>query len=154
MTQQLDAAMRERYGLDRNPWPARIIVGAVVVIYVGLLIFFGARLTTDPIDARLLLWQQPQPDRVDLLFEVNKPTDQAVTCVLRGQDSDRIDVGYATVEVPAGQGYVQQEYQLRVIAPASLIELLACGPAGEPLRVPPAAFPPGIVPPEQPWQSE
>ena len=149
--QEYSPQMRQRYGLDRNPWPARIIVGAVIVAFAAVLVLFAVRLTSQPIEARLLVWQQPQPDRLDITFEMNRPEGLAVACVLRAQDADRVDVGYATVSVPGGPGYVQQTYSMRVIAPAGTVEILGCGEAGEQLRVPPPAFPPGVVPPEQPW---
>lgn len=148
----LSPAMRARYGLDRNPWPLRAGAAVVIAVYAAILILFANQVTEAPIQARLVVWQQPAPDRVDVTFEVRRPADLALTCVVRAQDGDRVDVGYATTEVPAGTEYVQTTYQLRVLAPAAVVELLACGPADEPLRVQPAAFPPGVVPPTQPWE--
>lgn len=148
---QLSPAMRERYGLDRNPWKLRALVIVVVVLYVGGLVFFGTRLTTDPINPRLLTWTQAQPDRVDLLFEVYRPGDIALSCLLRAQDADRNDIAYVVVEIPPGESYVQEQYQLRTLGEAALVELLTCAPQGEQLRAPPPQFPPGIVPPAQPW---
>lgn len=143
--------MRQRYGLDRNPWPARLVSAAALVGFAGILVFFAIRLTDAPINPRILLWQQPAADRVDITFEVNKPAGMAVTCVLRAQDADRTDIGYATTDLEPAAGYVQSTYRMRVIAPAGYVELLACGPTGEPLRVPPPAFPPGVAAPQQPW---
>jgi hypothetical protein len=143
--------MRSRYGLDRNPWPVRIGAAAVVVVFLGLLAGVAVLATGTPVSSRLLLWQQQGPDRVDVTFEVRRPATVAVTCVIRAQDSDRVDVGYASTELPPGAEYEQETFRLRVLAPASVVEVLGCGPAGEPLRVQPAAFPPGVVPPAQPW---
>jgi hypothetical protein len=151
---QMSPAMRQRYGLDRNPWPVRILIAVAVGLFTALLVFFALRLTDQPIEARLLVWQQPQLDRLDITFEVNKPAGLATTCVLRAQDGDRVDVGYSSVELPAPPGYAQQTYRMRVLGPASVVEILACGPTGEPLRVPPPVFPPGVVPPEQPWTDQ
>jgi hypothetical protein len=145
--------MRQRYGLDRNPWPSRIISGLVLLGFAGILVFFAMRLTAAPITPRLLLWQQLADDRLDITFDVNKPAGMAVSCVLRAQDADRTDIGYATTELDAAPGYQQATYQMRVIAPAAYVEILGCGPTGEPLRVPPAAFPPGVAAPTQPWSA-
>ncbi len=149
--EQLTPEMRQRYGLDSNPWPGRIAAAAVILGCAAALAFFAVRLTDGPTDARLLVWQQPQPDRLDITFDVTKPAGLTVACVLRAQDAQRVDLGYAQAELRSAQEYVQLTYQMRVIGPASYVEILACGPSGEPLRVPPPAFPPGVVPPEQPW---
>ncbi len=143
--------MRERYGLDRNPWPSRIAAGLTIAVFTVVLGYFAVQLTTEPIDARLLVFQQVQPDRVDITFEVNRPAALAVACVLRAQDGDRVDVGYAEATLPAGSDYVQPTYSMRVIGPVGVVEILGCGPSGEPLRVPPPAFPPGVLAPDQPW---
>jgi len=147
----LSPAMRQRYGMDRNRWPARAAAALALLVYVAALGYIALQVTDRPIEARLLVWQQPQPDRVDITFEVRKPEGLAVTCVLRAQDGDRVDLGYAQTDLAAAPGYVQQTYRMRVIGPAGGIEILGCGPQGEPQRVPPPAFPPGVVPPDQPW---
>ena len=36
-------------------------------------------------------------------------------------------------------------------APAFIVEILACEAGSPPQRVVPPQFPPGVVPPEQPW---
>jgi len=148
---ELSPAMRERYGLDRSPWPGRLLAIAVITGFVAAMVYVGVQLARTPIEAQLLVWQQPSPDRIDITFEVRRPASLDVRCVLRAQDADRVDVGYAEALVPAGSNYVQQTYQMRVIAPVGVVEILGCGDAGQPQRVPPPAFPPGVVPPEQPW---
>lgn len=147
----MSPAMRQRYGLDRNPWPGRLLAGALILAFAAALTYVGIQLLRDPISTRVLVWQQVQQDRVDVTFEVRRPAGLDVECVLRAQDGDRVDLGYATVLLPAGSDYVQDTYPLRVIGPAAYVEVLACGKAGEPQRVPPPAFPPGVVPPLQPW---
>lgn len=151
MAGDLSPQMRQRYGLDRNPWPLRIFSAAVVAAFLAALVALAVKLTAAPITPRILLWQQPQPDRVDITFDVSKPAGMAVSCVLRAQDADRTDLGYATVDLQPAPRYQQTEYSLRVLGRAVYIEILACGPTGERLRVPPPNFPPGVVPPAQPW---
>lgn len=151
--QTMSPAMRERYGLDRSPWPGRLIGSLVVAGFLVAMGYVGVQMARTPIDAQILVWQQPSPDRVDITFEVRRPAGLALTCVLRAQDADRVDVGYAEAELPAGADYAQQTYRMRVIAPAGVIEILGCDESGQPQRVPPPAFPPGVVPPAQPWTS-
>ena len=143
--------MQERYGLDRRPIGPRIGVAVLVVAFVGALVYVTLGLTRSPIEARLLTWEQPSPDRVDMTIAVRRPADVAVTCVLRAQDGDRVDVGYAVVDIPVGEDSVQLTYALRTLAPAYNVELLGCSADGAP-QVPPPQFPPGVVPPEQPYE--
>jgi hypothetical protein len=141
--------MRQRYGLDRRPvgrWIALTVLG---VAFVGALVFVAIGVTSNPVDSRLLTWQVVGPDRIDLTFQVKRPASAEVTCVLRAQDDKRVDVGYATVTVAPGDSELV-DYRLRTIAPASTVELLGCSVDGAPSVAPPQ-FPPGVVPPEQPW---
>lgn len=151
MAGALSPQMRQRYGLDRNPWPLRLLSAAVVLGFLAALVALALQLTAAPITPRILVWQQPEPDRVDITFDVSKPAGLPVSCVLRAQDADRTDLGYATVDLAPGPQYQQADYSLRVLGRAAYLEILACARTGEPLRVPPPAFPPGVVPPSQPW---
>lgn len=150
---QLSPAMRERYGLDRRPVGRSFAVGVLVVVFIGILVWVGFALTRSTVQSRLVAWDDLAADRVDITFEVLRdPTDE-VTCVLRSQDRRHIDVGYATVVVPADPGgaeIVQPTYSLRTLAPAYTAELLGCEVTGE-LHVVGPQFPPGVVPPVQPW---
>jgi len=142
--------MQERYGLDRRPVGRWIGIGIVLVAFVAALGFVTVGISGDPVETRLVTWDDVAPDRVDMAVQVKRPADVEVTCVLRAQDSRRIDVGYATVVIPPGDGEVALDYSLRTLAPAYTAELLGCSSEGVP-NVPPPQFPPGVVPPEQPW---
>jgi uncharacterized protein (DUF58 family) len=142
--------MQERYGLDRRPIGQWITVTALVLAFVAALAFVAFGVTRSPVQARLVTWDDVAADRVDMTIEVRRPADDEVQCVLRAQDSRRIDVGYAVVVIPAGSGEVSLDYSLRTIAPAYTAELLGCAADALP-NVPPPQFPPGVVPPEQPW---
>lgn len=142
--------MQQRYGLDRRPigrWIAAVIlvlafVGAMVVVFVGV--------TGNPVESRLVRWDDVAADRVDITISVNRPAEAEVTCVLRAQDANRIDLGYATVVIPPGEATVLLDYSMRTLAPAYTAELLGCSVEGPP-NVSPPQFPPGVVPPEQPY---
>ena len=149
--EQLSRQMRERYGFDRNPWPARALALTLVLGYAAIVGWVVLNVAKDPIETRVLVWSQPLPDRVDVAFEVRRPADLAVTCALRAQDDDRTDLGYAQVDVPAGEATVRQTYPLRVLGPAKYVEVLACVDAAKPERLPQPGFPPSVVPPTQPW---
>ncbi len=142
--------MQQRYGLDRRPVGQWIAVALVVLSFVAALAFVTVGVTRSQVQARLVSWDDVAADRVDMTIEVRRPADDEVQCVLRAQDVRRIDVGYAVVVIPAGSGEVSLDYSLRTLAPAYTAELLGCAADGLP-GVPPPQFPPGVVPPEQPW---
>ena len=142
--------MQQRYGLDRRPVGQWIAVALVVLSFIAALAFVTVGVTRSQVQARLVSWDDVAADRVDMTIEVRRPADDEVQCVLRAQDVRRIDVGYAVVVIPAGSGEVSLDYSLRTLAPAYTAELLGCAADGLP-GVPPPQFPPGVVPPEQPW---
>jgi hypothetical protein len=145
--------MRERYGLDQRNWGTLATVTIVIIAFLIALTFLVIALSTDRVQSRLLAWDIVSDDRVDITFEVRPPDDRPVVCVLRAQDVTRADVGYARVDIPGGSPYYIDTYPLRTLIPAYTAELLGCGVSGS-LDVVPPQFPPGIVPPEQPWQAE
>lgn len=142
--------MRERYGLDRRPIGTWLAAGALIAAFVGVLAMLTLRLNTNPVEYRLVAWEIVSPERVDVTFSVNRPADAEVVCVLRAQDENRIDLGYATVTIPPGSSDELIDYPLRTLAPAFTVELLGCSVDGPPGVTPPQ-FPPGVVPPQQPW---
>lgn len=145
--------MRERYGLDRAPVGRFIVVAVIVAAFVGVLVMVGVFITRDEVEGRLLTWKVISPTRVDLRYSVTRPSGTAVTCVLRAQDRHRVDLGYATVELPAsaaGSSETQiMDFALATLAPAYTVEVLGCADGDGP-RVPGPQFPPGVVPPDQP----
>jgi hypothetical protein len=143
--------MQERYGMDRRPVGRWIGVTALTLAFVAVLAYVTVGLTRNSVESRLLSWKDVGADRVDVAFEVRRSADDDVTCVVRAQDEDRVDVGYASVAIPPGDERVRVDYSLRTLAPAYAVELLGCT-AGRPPSVPPPQFPPGVVPPDQPYQ--
>lgn len=139
--------------MGQRNWGTVALIVFIIVAFVIALIFLVFALSTDRVQYRLLAWQIVSDDRVDITFEVRPPDDRPVVCVLRAQDVSRADVGYARVEIPGGSPYYLDTYPLRTLIPAYTAELLGCGVADS-LDVVPPQFPPGVVPPEQPWRAE
>ena len=142
--------MQERYGLNRRPLGRLVAVGLLVAAFLGVLAFVTFGQTRNPIEFRLVTYDQVAPDRIDATLSVTRPADREVVCILRAQDRTHIDVGYATVVIPPGQPEVLLDYSMRTLAPALGMELLGCALDGPP-GVTPAQFPPGVVPPPQPY---
>lgn len=143
--------MRERYGVDERSWTGSVLAAVVVVAFAAALAWVWLGLGGDRVESRLLTWDDGQPGRVTMVVNVRKPAAAKVICVLRAQDRTRVDVGYAVVTVPPGASEVTLTYQLAVVAPAFLAELLGCSTQGAP-QVPEPQFPPGVPAPSQPWQ--
>ena len=144
--------MQERYGLDRRPIGRWIAVSAVILAFAGALAFVVAAMSKGGVETRLITWKVIAPDHVDITFQASPDSAMPVDCVLRAQDANRIDVGYATLTIPPqdADNVVISTFAMRTLAPAYTVELLGCA-AGESPRVPAPQFPPGVVPPEQPF---
>ncbi len=143
--------MQARYGLDRRPVGRWVGAAVVIVVFVAALGWVTVSLSGGAVQERLVSWDAAAPDHVNVTFEISRREPAAeVRCVVRAQDQDRIDVGYATVVIAPGAAQVSTDYALRTIAPAYTTELLGCA-VGEAPRVPPPQFPPGVVPPAQPY---
>jgi hypothetical protein len=149
---QLSPAMQERYGLNRRPVGRWAVVSIVLAVFVGVLAWVAVAVSSDNVATRLITWEVVGPDHVDITYQVRPDPGTAIQCVLRAQDENRIDVGYASVTVPPqpADDVVISTYALRTLAPAYTVELLGCA-TGAPPRVPPPQFPPGVVPPDQPY---
>ena len=150
-TDQLSPQMRERYGIRPTPWWVYTGVGVVIAAFFAAIAFVTVQLASADVQAELLAWRVVSPEQVDVTFDVRRPGEVDVVCVIRAQDETRADVGYAVIDLPRGTTYVQQTYPLRTLAPAYVVELLGCASGGEPERVMPPQVPPGVLPPEQPW---
>mgnify|MGYP006277721491 CR=1 FL=1 len=143
--------LQARYGVGRRPWGAYAIAGLLIAGFLAALALVAYNVLSPNIQPKLLAWKVMSPDHVDVTFEVRRPAEDDVYCVIRAQDESQADVGYAVVELPAGTPYEQQVYPLRTLAPAYVVDVLGCQAGGPPQRVPPPQFPPGVVPPAQPW---
>lgn len=142
--------MRERYGMDRRPVGRWIAVSVIVVAFAGAMLFVGTNVLQNRLESRLVTWEVKGPDHVDVRISVDRPAEGDVTCVIRAQDSKHVDLGYAVVDIPAGEGGVLVDYPLATLTDAYTVELLGCAVDAEP-GVSPPQFPPGVVAPDQPW---
>ena len=147
---QLSPEMQERYGLNKRGRSGVVITVIVAVAFLAAVAFAGVMMVRDNIRHELVVWTVVAPDRADATFTVERDGADEVVCVLRAQDSKRIDVGYVEIDIPPGDDNVTIDYSLRTVAPAYAVEVLACEQPGE-LRGPGPQFPPRIAIPDQPW---
>ena len=144
----LSPAMIARYGLSPRPAWQRALGISLIAVLVGLLAFGGWRLANPDITYKVLAFSVQSDSAVSITFEVRRPSDRPVVCVIRAQGGDRTDVGYATVTITPGRAYVQPAYLLRTRATAFIVEVLGCA-LDQPPEVLPPQFPPGTTNPPQ-----
>lgn len=144
----LTPALRARYGLLPVPLWKRGIAALAALLVVGAVLLLGWTAANPAVTASLLTYRVVSPEQVLIIFEVTRPAEQAVTCVLRAQDIDHHDVGYATITIPPGPALVRGEYSLATRTNAVVGEVLGCSAEGPP-RVPAPQFPPGTANPPQ-----
>lgn len=148
---RLPPDLQARYGVGRRPWLAIAAGIAGLIVFVVALAFVTLNLLSPKVTYEVLAWNDVSADRVDITFDVRRSEEWDVYCVIRAQDESRADVGYAVAAIPRGTSYAQVTYSLRTLAPAFIVEVLACEAGAPPERVVPPQFPPGVAPPEQPW---
>lgn len=147
---QLSPEMQARYGMDHRSWGTWILAGVLIVAFAAAFVFVSANVTAAPIEVDTIGWDESAPDHVDVDFAVTRPGGREVECAIRAQDATHIDVGYAVMTIPAGPERVHETYPLAIIAKSANAEVLGCATPGE-LHVTGPQFPPGVVPPAQPY---
>ena len=149
MTQQdLSPEMVARYGVRPTSRLAVAAVAVLAVTFTSFVAIVGVRLATPPVQVKLLTFQVIDDVRTDVTFEVRRDSLTDTVCVIRAQEPQHTDVGYATVTITRGREYVQPTYSLVTRARATTIEVLGCAPTEAP-PVDPPQFPPGTTNPTQ-----
>lgn len=147
----LSPQLRARYGLVPMARWKRALGVLVALLLVGGVVGLGWWISSPALTYQLVAFRIDSPALVTMRFEVSRPADRTAVCVLRAQDVNHQDVGYATVTVPPGTGRVQPTYPLATRAEAVNAEVLGCALDQAPVRVPEPDFPPGTAnPPQQP----
>jgi len=141
--------MQARYGTSRRVWTPYLVTGLVIIVAAALWGGWNYKQSHAIVSSRLNAFKVVGSHKVNIKFEVSRPANTTTYCVLRAQNANRVDVGYATVTVPAGQTTVAFTYPLNTESKAVLAEVLNCS-ATLPMRVPPPNFPPGVKIPSQP----
>lgn len=137
--------LHERYGI-RPPSPLRwIAVGLALVVAVPTGIYAASRyVSTQQVPFALISWASVDEQHVQLLWKLD-PVAKQRWCVLRAQDFDHFDVGFAVVPVAAGVDSV--EYEMATLERPLAVDVEAC--ETDPYALPGPQFPPGVRPPVQ-----
>lgn len=146
---ELSPEMQARYGTSRQVWTPYLVTGLVIIVAAALWGGWHYKQSHAIVSSRLDAFNVVGNHKVNIKVEVSRPTNTTTYCVLRAQNANRVDVGYATVTIPPGQATVAFSYPLNTESSAVLAEVLNCS-ATLPMRVPPPNFPPGVKIPSQP----
>ena len=146
---ELPEHLKLRYGIRRRR-VVPVLVGVLIAgVVSGSLAYASFRQQNPSVSAQLLAFDVISPTQVNVTWEVSRGAELTSYCVIRAQDEQRTDVGYAIVTVAGGTTYEQLTYPLVTNGQAVLAEVLGCGNTKE-MRVPPPDFPPGVKIPDQP----
>lgn len=145
----LSPEMQARYGTARRRSTPYFVTGLVLIVAAALWGGWHYKQSHAIVSSRLAAFKVVTDHKVNITVEVSRPVNTATYCVLRAQNIRRLDVGYSTVTVPAGQTTVVFNYPLNTESRAVVAEVLNCS-ASLTMRVPPPDFPPGVKIPSQP----
>ena len=142
--------IQQRYGYKKPTAIPRVISILLIGLTVAGATFFFLNTKDKNVDAQLSSFVVNSDTSVLVNWEIARPANTTVYCVIRAQNDQRVDVGYATVTVekPGNVTKVDFSYALRTESKAVLAEVLGCGLSPQ-LRVPAANFPPGVQIPQQ-----
>ena len=137
-------------GTDRRVGVVVAVLAASLAGYLWWAFFVGAN---PAVSAKLLTYDISSDTSVTVIFETKTRPGLAgpFTCVIRAQDSQRIDVGYALYDVrPTNGDKRTNTWTLTTRKPAQFVEVLACDTGtARPAKAPAPQFPPGVRAPEQ-----
>jgi len=150
------AHLHARYGIGpARPW-LRVALSAVGIALVGGLLFAVSRPLAHPTDTTLINWKV-DGETVALAWSVERVDDASVICVVRAQDADHYDVGYALVRIQHTAGRPGFHSVLHTRGTAYAVPVPECAQESQ-MRAAGPHFRPGLLPPAQtdglaaPWQ--
>jgi len=142
--------IQERYPQPGKPW-FLVIVAAIFVLVIGAFVTTGiTRVINPPLNEKLLAWEINDKNNVEVIFEINRPIDMNVWCLVRSQDFNMTDIGYAILEIPQdGSDYKQINYVLKTASEAFTVEIMNCDDDPKSSLFPAPQFAPGVEIPQQ-----
>jgi hypothetical protein len=154
---RVPAHLHDRYGIRPRNKPLIAFIGlAALILCVYVFVTVGQRVNTSS-ETRLITWETQSEKSVVVTFSVYKPQDEQLLCVLRAQDEDRFDVGYALARVDYPSKRPTFTVTLNTREEAFTVTQPICDYADSPALIG-SHFRPGQLPPAQagglfaPWQ--
>ena len=142
--------IQERYPKQGKPWFLVVIAG-IFIFVIGAFVTTGIlRVIDPPLNEKLLAWDIKDKNNVEVIFEINRPIDMDVWCLIRSQDFYMTDTGYAILEIPKdGSDYKQLNYVLKTSSEAFTVEVINCDDDPNSTLFTPPQFVPGVEIPQQ-----
>jgi hypothetical protein len=120
-----------RYGGRGRPRRRTYVLsGLGIALLTAAVSWYGLRSANPAISPTVLGYTVVSDQVTTVTFELVKPASQAVACAVEALDVNSVDVGRATVTVPAGQHDVTRTVTLRTSARAITGEVVQCDPTG------------------------
>jgi len=147
---QWPSHIQERYPKQGKPW-FLYFVGLIFIAVIGSFVAVGInRVINPPIYEKLLAWEIKDENNVEVIFEVNRNESLDVWCLLRAQNENMTDVGYAILEIPKdGKNYKQLNYNLKTYEMAYTAEVIKCDDEKDSTLFIASQFIPGVEIPKQ-----
>ncbi|MEY4322762.1 MAG: hypothetical protein RL410_543 [Actinomycetota bacterium] len=145
---RVPAHLHDRYGIKPANRPLTVIAAlTAMALSAYLFTSINARVSDAP-TSRLLSWQVITPLTVEVKFTVSGNVDSPLVCVIRAQDEDRFDVGYALARVDHPQADATFDVVLATREEAFAVPAPVCEASDSPGLLG-SHFRPGLLPPAQ-----
>jgi hypothetical protein len=127
LTPEQQALLMRRYGSRRTrSWPLVAAVAVTAVLFVGWVIWAGWGQADQQVRWRTVGYVDTAANSVTVEFEVFKPQDEDVVCIVRALDTNSKEVGRAEVLVSTPQSDVNITYDLQVTERPNTAEVFDC----------------------------
>lgn len=127
LTPEQQELLEQRYGSHRSrSWPLVVAVAVTAVLFVGWVIWAGWGQADQQVRWRTVGYTNAGTHSVAVEFEVFKPQDEDVVCIVRALDIKSNEVGRAEVLVSTSQSDINITYDLQVTERPNAAEVLDC----------------------------
>jgi len=142
--------IQERYPKPGRPW-FLYLIALLFTVFIGAFILIGVeRVINPPLSQKLLAYGVVNKNNVEITFEIRRPVEMNVWCLLRAKDFYMSDIGYAIIEIPKnGQEYQEIKYVLKTTEEAYSAEIVACDDQADSRLFVYSQFAPGVIAPVQ-----
>lgn len=147
----------DRYGIrPRRTFLISTLASISLLVAGGLLWFIGSSLSSGG-DIALVQWKEIGINQVQVRWTVQRADNEPVTCIIRVQDRDRFDVGYAVGRVRNTLARPDLTVTIATRGEIYAVDTPTCV-VGDGANLVGSHFRPGLLPPAQtgglaaPWQ--
>ena len=97
------ASLDARYGRNRrNPRRTRLLIAVLAAVFLATVAYVGVRFADQPAQTQGISYRHIDDGHLAFTFQVTRRPGTAVRCTVEAFDDRRGQVGFATVDIPAG----------------------------------------------------